>query len=918
MEASRHVPAGRDPTSSASAATMELQNSAANAKLADLERVVRSTADVNAADAAGRTPIMLAIGGESWTDVDASDASFALEARLGILKMLLGHGDISLHSLNAPVNGVTPLGLAAWLDAPDIVRLLLEESHGMVSVDGSDLHGATPLMYAARDSRSHVVCILLAHGAKPDLTDMNHRSSLHFARDHPHILWLCERTVRFLRARETQSGNPKKLSVLPLSYLEEMLACTVLHDLPPFLTFSRGDLTHLTSALANAVKSADIQTLSGLIFSSMETHFKAETSTFCTPTVINLPDAAGWGAVHYCVAADSPSIEVLDLLYLGGADLSLYSGIGTGHGSPLHILAWKATASTDPAHAKLMQAFIQHLVCDLGAPLPAKDGSLDTCLHIAAEHGRSINVLMALLSCDKDGSARKLRNSRGLTALDVCRPEFRVAFGEYGELLRPASSASIRTIRPVTIASFETLTSAQDVLSAYSAPQANRATGTQPEGALAAQDDISQLPLRILGNLQTLSRDFQQDSTVGIDAISALLQETADCHDRLMASMHHRLEDVQADVKYIGRMHGQVQRVLTESAEALGKALGVSFAATMDPPRAHPTDSESTLCSRMATQGSVPMRKCVSMTNLRSNKTAPTSSPGKLSTKTSPDVSPSSTTSDSASRILRGRASWRVLPQWSRDGSSDRDKKEGGSKDDEEWSGRDQAVSGTARFKAWLLRKFGPRSPIAAEHSDSHEIVVTEPEDAFAEGNSYAHLSEEQNQVISTCRRVLQTARRDMARIQECMIAAERYSSLAEQALGQTERRLLRMIEKRRATLDAARLSQFGSTVPESPSVANLTPTSPSSFHLPVFDARLHPTLSPLSLSSNASSRSSMISFSSTLIEEEDDDIGSLRRLLTRKIEARLSGAIDEMDKAEVWLRIVREVVSRLKDTHLP
>ncbi|EMD34097.1 hypothetical protein CERSUDRAFT_55614, partial [Gelatoporia subvermispora B] len=101
-------------------------------------------------------------------------------------------------------NGVTPLGLAAWLNAPDIVGLLLKESDSMVSVDGPDLHGATALMYAARDSRLNVVCILLAHGAKPDLIDDHHRSSIHFAREHPHILWLCERTVRQYRAREAQ------------------------------------------------------------------------------------------------------------------------------------------------------------------------------------------------------------------------------------------------------------------------------------------------------------------------------------------------------------------------------------------------------------------------------------------------------------------------------------------------------------------------------------------------------------------------------------------------------------------------------------------------------------------------------------------------------------------------------------------
>lgn len=42
--------------------------------------------------------------------------------------------------------GVTPLGMAAWLNTSDAVRVLLEESSEYVSVDGVDAHGATPLM----------------------------------------------------------------------------------------------------------------------------------------------------------------------------------------------------------------------------------------------------------------------------------------------------------------------------------------------------------------------------------------------------------------------------------------------------------------------------------------------------------------------------------------------------------------------------------------------------------------------------------------------------------------------------------------------------------------------------------------------------------------------------------------------------
>jgi hypothetical protein len=69
--------------------------------------------------------------------------------RLNTIKTIVRHPDISLFTLNAPqssMNGVTPLGMAAWLNMADAVRLLLEESSDTISVDGMDTHGATGLM----------------------------------------------------------------------------------------------------------------------------------------------------------------------------------------------------------------------------------------------------------------------------------------------------------------------------------------------------------------------------------------------------------------------------------------------------------------------------------------------------------------------------------------------------------------------------------------------------------------------------------------------------------------------------------------------------------------------------------------------------------------------------------------------------
>ena len=81
--------------------------------------------------------------------IDAFDASIMTPKRLNVLRILLRHPSISLFTLNAPqqfMKGVTPLGIASWLNMVDGVQTLLEESSETVSVDGMDTSGATALM----------------------------------------------------------------------------------------------------------------------------------------------------------------------------------------------------------------------------------------------------------------------------------------------------------------------------------------------------------------------------------------------------------------------------------------------------------------------------------------------------------------------------------------------------------------------------------------------------------------------------------------------------------------------------------------------------------------------------------------------------------------------------------------------------
>ena len=197
-------------------------------------------------------------------------------------------------------------------------------------------------------------------------------------------------------------------------------------------------------------------------------------------TLVNLRDACGWAPIHYALAAPRPSARILDALYLAGADLALYTG--NNQDSPLHCLA-RADPSAPLFASSSMQradrhggfsafqlyAFVTHAVRDLGAPLDAKDLDGNTALHIAATEGHSLDVLMALLDCDTDGEVRRMRNCQGYTAFDVAKPEFRIAFDSEEAFMRPASAASVRTVRPsASCSSFISTSSASSTHSSSS------------------------------------------------------------------------------------------------------------------------------------------------------------------------------------------------------------------------------------------------------------------------------------------------------------------------------------------------------------------------------------------------------------------------------------------------------------------
>lgn len=153
---------------------------------------------------------------------------------------------------------------------------------------------------------------------------------------------------------------------------------------------------------------ADLSVLYSLLFSQSFEPSPLDNG----PTLVNVPDLEGWSAIHYCVSVPNPSVEILDALYRAGADVSLFT---TGeHYTPLHCFARLARIRDDiPESSQSLYQFAIHLIRDLRAPLAAPDKDEETCIHVAAEHGECLDVLLALLDCDTTGTVRNLRNSRG-------------------------------------------------------------------------------------------------------------------------------------------------------------------------------------------------------------------------------------------------------------------------------------------------------------------------------------------------------------------------------------------------------------------------------------------------------------------------------------------------------------------------
>ncbi|KAH9945271.1 ankyrin [Epithele typhae] len=895
-----------------------LLDAAAHADAAGVRAALERDADVNVTDdATGHTAVTCAIAGDSaWEEVDVSDASFALPRRLDVLRTLLRSETMSLYALNAPARGVTPLGLAAWLNVPDMVRVLLEESRGLVAVDGTDSLGVTPLMYAARDGVVEVASLLLSHGARPDIRDTHHRTAVYYALRHPKLLWLCEASMRKQRLREYFNGNKRQLHNLPhphSAYAQSFVSSPV--DSSHWPVPSESVLPKSTTALANAVIAGDLSAVHQILFPPSH-----------RPSVqVNRLDQQGWAPIHYCVCSMNPSVEILDALFLAGADTSLYTT--SKHGTPLHDLARQAPEPSSPFNAARLHVFIHHLVRELRAPLAATDENDETCLHVAAEHGQSMDVLLALLACDSHNTVRQMKNARGLTPLDVARPELRMAFGPEAEPARSNSVASFRTIRPSTTSS----TSTSSFLSLMAVPQS---TSHRPPSRMDMSPlgdvDPHMLARRILENLTMVTQESAAATSLEAAGLRDMLEESSHLGQLWVQSMQARIQDAACDLRDARSRFKEVDSLLQSTTSDLEHAFGTLFSDhrdSTDRARRRTVDSDSTAVS---SSGSSLGRKTRSMSDLRSSSESVKKVPGELPSLTisEEDEFPSGPASaielpmDKPSSFFNALLS--PVPRELLHKPSEQSFDSARTASPGQYK-KDGAASGTAKLKAWFRKKLrfelpdllnetkivapGEQSPRASPFSPARE------KQAVAAAASSADAD------LAVARQVVQIVCSDLSRIEGGMNDADQLLALASNLLSQTDRRLKAIIVNRRNILENSRLCELDDS--EDPMLAALsTPTRPVNHDCVPFpmtrsraDSGSDGSLLSPSSSPPISAGSSMISLADTLIDSDDDDLRTIRRLLTRRVEARTDGAFDEVEKAMSWLRIVQDTLRTLRRT---
>jgi ankyrin repeat protein len=142
-----------------------VRDAALNGKLQHVRQAVQEGVDVNKADQAGRTALMLA----------------SFNGHKELAQLLLENG-ANVDDQNS--DGRTALIFAASGPFPDTVELLLKNNADPNTTDSVDKWSA--LMFAAAEGQKEVVQVLLNANADPTLTDKEGDTAIDFAQNNNH------------------------------------------------------------------------------------------------------------------------------------------------------------------------------------------------------------------------------------------------------------------------------------------------------------------------------------------------------------------------------------------------------------------------------------------------------------------------------------------------------------------------------------------------------------------------------------------------------------------------------------------------------------------------------------------------------------------------------------------------------------
>lgn len=524
---------------------------------------------------------------------------------------------------------------------------------------------------------------------------------------------------------------------------------------------------------------------------------------------------------------------------------------------------------------------------------------------------------------------------------------------------RSASSASTSTIKASAPAP-KLSTSVFPVYPSRKAP-------VNPRDSIA-ELNIRIFPHGILENLETISHFLDADpGNVNVNAVEELLKQTTEMGEDLLVHMQGRLNEAAREFTVVREELGRTRGLICEVPQA-SKVLASQRHVT---PMCCPGDSDSN--RRRTTEAHVSERIAASRVNLPNHvgkhtseayvlvsvPCMPAPSPSDTNAREPPPTAPLGKTLGT-SPYLRPSKSLvdlrqgvpetpeesgllKLVSPWVKDISRKRSKSDiqahvdAAERSSVLWIGdsRDPLNAGVSKVKAWLRRKLMPEvssPPLARkEASLPPDSPQGRPNDEASLQDSPASPTVQQcssRQIDVSAARVSRVANADIQRIAEYVELAERYISHANRNISNARRLLTSSIEvscliynssadcsltapSQRRKIQLMHAKSIGDLA--SATVPIVGQSGPNDF-LPVTipssprDSQLLFPKPP----SVISSTSSIISSSGTVVED-DEDIPMLRRLLTRKIEARTDYAFDHLSKAALGLRIVKDVARTLR-----